>query len=493
MKKKTSIKEARDYTYYTKGIWVEKKERAYKAWLNYVFSPTDTTNLSSLNSKRLFAKIRGCVAKVYHKDEMLQAAMLKVEASISTGLLKLLTESGFLCTPRLKRKAIKTLLSYNPLWLKLGIETVFRKKISPKNQTGAPEVLEDDVQLKSQLIAFIEEHFFTSHELEKKLRKNVKQRRRLMEELAAVVLKRFLLLVILLDRTLTNGTLPDNLPLLFDPSSKIKSSAEMIKVFLKGSLFGEGDTVRQLEHMGYSLKYTQGAVLEFDYRVADFRLDFRDGIRSCKLAEILLDCSVLPSANFNTTSNAVKVYNVKLALNSFAEEDKNVRLLNGVAISPQDLVDGHGETTVGYLWNVALMFQIPRLVSVSSLVFEILQVKIHSKSKTTTTTDHQTEKSQICFPTGYNMRLALLLTWVQTVVSQYGATVKNYKTSFADGSVLCYLVCHYLPAYMNSDSVYVAEMPTDIKEEVFGAQEGTFSSISEEDEEELYSEDEEDV
>eukprot|EP00210_Caulerpa_lentillifera_P005671 g5423.t1 len=139
------------------------------------------------------------------------------------------------------------------------------------------------------------------------------------------------------------------------------------------------------------------------------------------------------------------------------------------------------------------MFQIPRLVSVSSLVFEILQVKIHSKSKTTTTTDHQTEKSQICFPTGYNMRLALLLTWVQTVVSQYGATVKNYKTSFADGSVLCYLVCHYLPAYMNPDSVYVAEMPTDIKEEVFGAQEGTFSSISEEDEEELYSEDEEDV
>lgn len=45
---------------------------------------------------------------------------------------------------------------------------------------GGTEVLEDDTILKSQLISFIEEHFFTSHELEKKLRKNVKQRRRLM-------------------------------------------------------------------------------------------------------------------------------------------------------------------------------------------------------------------------------------------------------------------------------------------------------------------------
>eukprot|EP00210_Caulerpa_lentillifera_P009279 g8844.t1 len=481
------MKGTKDYTYYTKGVWVEKKERAYKAWLNYVFSPTDTSNLSSLNSKRLFAKIRGCVAKVYHKDEMLQAAMVKVEASISTGLLKLLTDSGFLCTPRLKRKATKTLLSYDPLWLKLGLETVFRKKISPKGQTGGTDVLEDDMQLRTQLTTFVEEQFFTSPELEKKLRKNVKKRGLVLEELAAVVLKRFLLLVILLDRTLTNGTLPDNLPLLFDPTSKIKSSSEMIKVFLKGSLFGEGDTVRQLEHMGYSLKYSQGAVLEFDYRVSDIRLDFRDGIRSCKLAEILLDCSILPSANFNTLSNAVKVYNVKLALKSFSDIDKSVKSLNGAMINPQDLVDGHGETTIGYLWNVALMFQIPRLVTVGALVFEILQVKIRTKSKT----EGVTEKSQICFPTGYNMRLALLLSWVQTVVNQYGATVKNYKTSFADGSVLCYLICHYLPAYMNPDSVYVAEMPSDIKEEVFGAPNtGTCSSISEE---EFSSEDEEEV
>lgn len=80
--------------------------------------------------------------------------------------------------------------------------------------------------------------------------------------------------------------------------------------------------MRQLEHMGYSLTYSQGAVLEFDYRVSDIRLDFRDGIRSCKLAEILLDSSILPSANFNTLSNAVKVYNVKLALKGFSEIDK---------------------------------------------------------------------------------------------------------------------------------------------------------------------------
>lgn len=46
--------------------------------------------------------------------------------------------------------------------------------------TGGTDVLEDDAQLKLQLTTFVEEQFFTSPELEKKLRKNVKRRGRLM-------------------------------------------------------------------------------------------------------------------------------------------------------------------------------------------------------------------------------------------------------------------------------------------------------------------------
>ena len=72
-------------------IWIEKKQRAYQAWLSYVLSPNSNA-ASSLNSKRLFAKVRGCVAKVYHKDPSVSAAMLKVEASISNGRLRLLTD-----------------------------------------------------------------------------------------------------------------------------------------------------------------------------------------------------------------------------------------------------------------------------------------------------------------------------------------------------------------------------------------------------------------
>ena len=147
---------------------------------------------------------------------------------------------------------------------------------------------EDGSSLKSQLVSFIEEQFFSSPELKKKIKKNVKRQATLREELAAVVLKRFLLLVMLLDRTLTTAELPECLPLLFEPTAKIKTSADMVRLFLKGSLFGEGDTVKQLEYMGYSLRYQQGVVNEFDYRSTDLSVDFRDGIRSCKLAEILL-------------------------------------------------------------------------------------------------------------------------------------------------------------------------------------------------------------
>jgi len=185
--------------------------------------------------------------------------------------------------------------------------------------------------VKSQLTAFIEDQFFSSGNLQKKLKKNVKRRKAVMEELAAVVLKRFLLLVLLLDKTLTTAELPESLPLLFDPSAKIKTSADMIRTFLKGSLFGEGDTVKQLEYMGYVLRYAQGVVNEFDYSTTNLMVDFRDGIRSCKLAEILLGTPVLKHTNFNTTSNAVKVYNVKLALGTFSDNDKNVGLIEGIS------------------------------------------------------------------------------------------------------------------------------------------------------------------
>jgi len=73
-------------------IWIEKKQRAYQAWLTYILSSSGSSNSTSLNSKRVLAKVRGCVAKVYHKDPAVQSAMLKVESSISNGRLKLLTD-----------------------------------------------------------------------------------------------------------------------------------------------------------------------------------------------------------------------------------------------------------------------------------------------------------------------------------------------------------------------------------------------------------------
>lgn len=36
--------------------------------------------------------------------------------------------------PRMKKKAMKILLSYDAFWLKLGLETVFRMTLSPKQK-----------------------------------------------------------------------------------------------------------------------------------------------------------------------------------------------------------------------------------------------------------------------------------------------------------------------------------------------------------------------
>lgn len=79
------------------SVWLEKQQKAFSAWINHVLSTkTDNSDIltspKSLNSKRWLAKIRGAIARTYHKDDVLIKAMLRVEASIEEGRVKLLQE-----------------------------------------------------------------------------------------------------------------------------------------------------------------------------------------------------------------------------------------------------------------------------------------------------------------------------------------------------------------------------------------------------------------
>jgi hypothetical protein len=75
--------------------------------------------------------------------------------------------------------------------------------------------------------------------------------------------------------------------------SSIKSSKDVLTNLCRILLKGEGDIVRHLQLIGYSLTYTQAFVDEYDYPVRNLALDLRDGVRLVKVYELLTGSKTL--------------------------------------------------------------------------------------------------------------------------------------------------------------------------------------------------------
>ncbi len=65
-------------------------------------------------------------------------------------------------------------------------------------------------------------------------------------------------------------------------------AVQVLQSILPGWLLGEGDVLRSLGRLGYKLQYEQAPKREVDFAVANLAVDLRDGLRLCKLADILL-------------------------------------------------------------------------------------------------------------------------------------------------------------------------------------------------------------
>ena len=62
---------------------------------------------------------------------------------------------------------------------------------------------------------------------------------------------------------------------------------QMLERLLDGRLAGEGNLVKHLRQIGYELQHSQAPRAEFDYSLQHLSVDLRDGIRLCKLTEVL--------------------------------------------------------------------------------------------------------------------------------------------------------------------------------------------------------------
>ena len=62
---------------------------------------------------------------------------------------------------------------------------------------------------------------------------------------------------------------------------------QAIVALLEGRLRGGGAVLRHLASLGYRLQHEQSALHEFDFSVGCMATELRDGIRLCKLLEVL--------------------------------------------------------------------------------------------------------------------------------------------------------------------------------------------------------------
>ncbi|KAK8629474.1 hypothetical protein V6N13_078315 [Hibiscus sabdariffa] len=311
-------------------------------------------------------------------------AMTQVVKNIDEGRLKMKAHCPIVTDVGMKENACKILMSYNSIWLRIGLYIIF----------GGDSLLPCDgddssVQDISFLKMVIEKQFFSHPGLAKAYAYNKKvegmYRPGYYENLGNVILKRILLLVLILDRAKSQTSLPlkygiDGMdggsPLLFTVSSSIKSSRQVLNDFLSSDVMhGEGNLLAHLVVVGYKVSYQQSALVEFDFRVSDLFLDFQDGVRFCRVIQLLQhDPSILMKIVVPSDTQKKNLANCGVALQYLEQAGVMLCDEDGLKITGDDVVGGEKEFTLSLLWNIFVHLQLPLLIDKTTIADEISQI-----------------------------------------------------------------------------------------------------------------------
>jgi len=175
----------------------------------------------------------------------------------------------------LQKLILGLFLSYNPLWLRIGLETVYSENISLRSNN-------DIVGLTRFLLT----KFFSNPRLTKMPgyhKTDLSQK--FVTQLNQFILRKFLSLVYFLDYAKQHKLIGHD-PCLFHKRAQYKESREILLSFSRELLSGIGDVTRLLRH-DYVLTYRQTYIEEYDYAVMNIRHDLRDGVRLCRAMELI--------------------------------------------------------------------------------------------------------------------------------------------------------------------------------------------------------------
>ncbi|ONM57768.1 binding [Zea mays] len=380
--------------------------------------------------------------------------MFQICKNIDEGRLKMKARCPLVTDLRLKEKATRVFMSYNPYWLRIGLHIVL----------GGDSLLQTGQGKRDKEVHFLK-LILEKHMLSQIMTAKSCGNKKLVEEhhvqgysdvLGNIILKRIFLLVVALDRTKIESTLPleagiDGLdggsPLLFCHQSQIKSSRQIIQESLRETMHGEGDILVHLTTMGYKLNYQQPALSEYDFTMRNLFEDLQDGIILCRVVQLLLaDASIISKVIVPSDTDKKRRSNCTTAIQYIKQARVPLSDSDGVTISAEDIAAGDKELILSLLWNMFIHMQLPLLASATSLARELTKLNVH-------VTEQQISENK--------PHMGLLYNWVQAICSKIGMTVES--SSQLDRRALNCFINYYL----NIDISPFKETPTGCRKELF--------------------------
>jgi len=464
--------------------WVEKQERGFSKWLNFFLTPQlldegesslpksiDIAHLWSQCSRDVkepraptkeqmslrqytvrteLNRLRKRACRIWQSKDV-ASVIRKVELEIEKLRLVVRKDRNITKDVGMKQSLLKLILSYNPLWLRIGLETIYGEILPLGNNA-------DLLGLSRFLITrWLSNPDILSEYAHPSVPHSYRDG--CQDALNKFALKKFLELVFFLDIAKESKLIRHN-PCLFCPDSQHKTSREVLLIFAKDYLAGEGDITKHLAYMNYIVRHKQTKLDEFDFAVTNIKTDLRCGVRLAKVAELLLaGCSdVMSQLRVPSISRLQKVHNVDLALTALRKGGAEIRK----DIVGKDLVDGHREKTLELLWSIIFGYQLATILNLDNIREEIdhLRSSLAAKARLGNTSAKSGIvwlKSLLDRSPSHTVlageRLELLLEWVRLVMIHYGVEIDNWTTSWCDGRALCLLVYHYQPSLLDKAEI----------------------------------------
>ncbi|XP_045771519.1 protein abnormal spindle [Maniola jurtina] len=363
-------------TYYYDKEAVANFEKEFKRWLNYVLTPPADLNsnveqkidvgkawIENRNKEVPLAPTTEKVCSTYHDSHRLEslrrsARVLlrspentqvfdKLQAQIEKKLIAIRSDKNLHLDIGLQKLILEIILSYNPLWLRIGLEAIYGVVLPLKSN--------NDIE---GLTTFIIQRMFKNPFLKNKNSKSSAPNMLLpayMEAIKKFTLKKFFILVFFLDQAKQKKLIPHD-PCLFRRNALHKDSKAILINFTKELIAGIGDITKHLRPLGYVVSHKQSYLDEYIYAVNNIAVDLRDGVRLTKVMEIILMRSgLLYQLRTPAISRLQKIHNVQVALNAL--KDANFAISGD--ISAADIADGHREKTLSLLWQLIHVLRAP--------------------------------------------------------------------------------------------------------------------------------------